>query len=421
LQNSHLQQASLFLRGVWLLVAGLLLLGHTSVQAESYIKVWEQGVVYYHYSSREHPRPRQAVIDTSTLRRVSENPQARPTLPKAQGFIQERDQSRNLRPWVLKAVSRMESNRSSKAASPQGAPGLAQLRLMKTHEVQQLVNCSDPTENMWTGSRYLGSWLAKFGCRPPLVSAAYNPGTPRLDRQPALPPIQEIQTLVRGVCQSFLKYDQEPRLQLGQVQLCAERLAESNHPLYCFPVASPFSFRDTWGDPRSGGRIHRAVDIVAWEGTPVYAITAGVIHQLATWDEAGISLLLRGQDGRGYGYMHLQGYAEGIVEGKAVQKGELIAYVGHTGIKWDAAHLHLQVYADHRFDRAELLDPYALLVQLCHGQGVTDLGHPKLARRWTPESEVPNQTVRLSGSGPRRYQISQPTVPAAPTWLINHY
>ena len=105
--------------------------------------------------------------------------------------------------------------------------------------------------------------------------------------------------------------------------------------------------------------------------------------------------------------MHLQGYAEGIVEGKTVQRGELIAYVGHTGIKRDAAHLHLQVYADDRFDRDKLVNPYGLLVQLSNGKGVTDLVHPTMARRRIPAAEVVDfGPVTLSGSVPRSYQGS---------------
>ena len=51
------------------------------------------------------------------------------------------------------------------------------------------------------------------------------------------------------------------------------------------------------------------------------------------------------------------------------------------------AHLHLQVYADHRFEREELVNPYGLLVQLCDGKGVTAF-HPKIARRQIPAVEV---------------------------------
>jgi murein DD-endopeptidase MepM/ murein hydrolase activator NlpD len=164
------------------------------------------------------------------------------------------------------------------------------------------------------------------------------------------------------------------------------------------------------------------VDIVACDGTPVYAITSGVIHRLATWDSAGISLFLRGQDGRVYGYMHLQGYAEGIVQGRPVQKGELIAYVGHTGIKRDASHLHLQVYADDSLDRDKLVNPYGLLVQLSNGKGVADWSPPAMASRQIPAAEVVNYgPVTLSGSVPHRYQANQHKIVDASTWLPDTY
>jgi murein DD-endopeptidase MepM/ murein hydrolase activator NlpD len=315
----------------------------------------------------------------------------------------------------------MEANRPPKAASLQSAPELKQLKLSKATDLP-VVKAFDPQENIWTGSRYLGRLLAVIGCPAPVPAVASHPGARRPDLHQDLPPIREIQTLVREVCRNFLESAQEPHPRAGYATLGAERLAELNQSGYCFPVAQPYSFRDTWWDYRSGGRYHRAVDIFAWEGTPVYAITSGVIHQLACWPEAGITLFLRGQDGKGYGYMHLQGYAPGIVEGKNVKAGELLAYVGHTGTKQGTPHLHLQVHADHRFGRDELLNPYSLLVQLCNGKGVTDLSHPTMARRGLPAAEVLySGTVTLSGPAPRQQPGSQGGVAASPILIIHNY
>ncbi len=202
----------------------------------------------------------------------------------------------------------------------------------------------------------------------------------------------------------------------------SDRLKKVGLLPYCFPVASPFSFRDSWGDCRSGGRTHRAVDVFAREGTEVYAITTGVIHSLATWKEAGITLLLQGLDGKVYGYMHLQGYAEGIVEGKAVKTGDLIGYVGRTGIQYSSAHLHLQVFAGQRLCKEELLNPYGFLVQLCHGIGVTDLSQHKIARLEDPEIRSNKiQITRMPVSVTLRERRSQSRVKDSPILAIKNF
>jgi murein DD-endopeptidase MepM/ murein hydrolase activator NlpD len=159
------------------------------------------------------------------------------------------------------------------------------------------------------------------------------------------------------------------------------------------------------------------VDIFAAEGTAVYAITGGVVQTLATLPEAGIMLLMRGQDGRGYGYMHLQGYAPGIVEGKVVRTGELLGYVGRTGLLVSAPHLHFQVYADHRLAKDELLNPYPFLVQLCHGIGVSDLYQGRIARLETPVTRVNSQRIaplegpEIKGNRIQVYRRPEPATP----------
>jgi murein DD-endopeptidase MepM/ murein hydrolase activator NlpD len=100
------------------------------------------------------------------------------------------------------------------------------------------------------------------------------------------------------------------------------------------PVANVTAgqLRDTFNQARSEGRRHDAIDIMAAQGTPVLATADGVVTKLFQSDRGGITLYELDPSGRYvYYYAHLMRYADGVVEGKQLRRGDVIAYVGDTG------------------------------------------------------------------------------------------
>ena len=393
----------MFLQGVWFIIAGMLLLGHTPAPAEPYLRVCKNGVIYYYFASREPAQPGRSGGNTAKLRGEAwiQGPSLHPQPPLS----------------ALEAPNRVASKAISAATSPPAAPGLS--LMTGTSEDLPVVNPPEVKETLGAASRYLLKLLTKLGCQSSPVWPAYDAGPRWVDRK-GVPSCPEPRDNVPEVRINSVHYAQEPPPAWGQRQPGSEGANLSSPLRYSFPVAGPFSFRDTWGQYRSGGRHHRAVDIFAWEGTEVYAVTTGVIQTLATLPEAGIILLLRGQDGRGYGYMHLQAYAAGIVEGKVVGTGELLGYVGRTGLQQSAAHLHFQVYTDHRLSKDELLNPYNFLVQLCHGVGVTDLNH-HLARLEDPVKVNRIQIYRRPAVTALRTRGGQPGARDSSILVINNF
>jgi murein DD-endopeptidase MepM/ murein hydrolase activator NlpD len=124
------------------------------------------------------------------------------------------------------------------------------------------------------------------------------------------------------------------------------------------PIGQPHSFIDSWGYPRSGGRTHEGVDMMAPYGTPVYAIVSGSITYSGYGDSAGNWQILSGSDGNAYWYMHNQ---SNIVTGGSVRAGQQIATVGDTGNASGAPHLHFEYHPG----GGGPVNPYPLVAAIC--------------------------------------------------------
>lgn len=127
------------------------------------------------------------------------------------------------------------------------------------------------------------------------------------------------------------------------------------------------SFVASFGAPRSG-HTHQGTDMMAPDGTPIYAPEPGVYRQ-----HGPDSFYLDGASGAQWFGTHLQGHARG--DGP-VRAGELVAYVGHSGnASASAPHLHIEYHPG----GGAAVEHYPTLAAAC-------LGAP------APEAAVPGVT-----------------------------
>jgi murein DD-endopeptidase MepM/ murein hydrolase activator NlpD len=151
-----------------------------------------------------------------------------------------------------------------------------------------------------------------------------------------------------------------------------ERIAGRSGPLagLIVPVVGVSSgdLRDQFNDPRSGGRSHQAVDILAKRNTPVVAAGDGRIARLFDSKAGGLTIYQFDRSERfALYYAHLESYAPGLDEGDHVRKGQVIGYVGTSGnAPKDVPHLHFAVFRlgpDKRWWQGEAINPYPLLAR----------------------------------------------------------
>lgn len=117
------------------------------------------------------------------------------------------------------------------------------------------------------------------------------------------------------------------------------------------------SFVDTWGAPRSGGRSHQGVDMMAPYGTPIYAAQSGNYTQSQS-SLGGNQAYVHADNGDTTFYAHLQGFEGGP---RHVGAGELIGYVGDSGNATGTPHLHFEYHPG----GGGAVNPYPYVVAVC--------------------------------------------------------
>ncbi|HET7716800.1 MAG TPA: M23 family metallopeptidase [Bauldia sp.] len=89
-------------------------------------------------------------------------------------------------------------------------------------------------------------------------------------------------------------------------------------------------------------RMHTGVDFAAPRGTPILAAGNGVVEKAGRDSGYGNVVVISHTNGYATVYAHQQGFAKGLTVGSRVRQGQVIGYVGSTGLS-TGPHLHFEI------------------------------------------------------------------------------
>ena len=89
-------------------------------------------------------------------------------------------------------------------------------------------------------------------------------------------------------------------------------------------------------------KMHRGTDFAAPSGTPIMASGAGTVTRARWCGGGGNCVKIRHNSTYETIYAHMKSFAKGIKEGRKVKQGQIIGYVGSTGMS-TGPHLHYEV------------------------------------------------------------------------------
>lgn len=133
-------------------------------------------------------------------------------------------------------------------------------------------------------------------------------------------------------------------------------------------------------------RMHKGLDFAAPSGTPIMAAGDGVVVEAGRKGNYGNAVVLRHPNEYRTLYGHMRRFARGIKPGARVKQGEVIGYVGTTGMS-TGPHLHYEV-----LHRGKHVNPASVVSPPGRTLAGNDL---ELFRRVTPELE--GQYAALAG------------------------
>ena len=103
-------------------------------------------------------------------------------------------------------------------------------------------------------------------------------------------------------------------------------------------------------------RMHTGIDWACAMGTPIMAAGSGVLEEVGRKGEYGNYIRIRHANGYKTAYGHMQRFAAGMAAGGQVRQGQIIGYVGTTGLS-SGPHVHYEVLVNNTF-----VDPNAIQV-----------------------------------------------------------
>lgn len=95
-------------------------------------------------------------------------------------------------------------------------------------------------------------------------------------------------------------------------------------------------------------KMHTGVDWATPYGTPIFASGNGVVEKVGWEGGYGKYVKLKHNNGYETAYGHMSAFAKGMEPGKRVRQGQVIGFVGSTGMS-TGAHVHYEILVNGRF------------------------------------------------------------------------